>query len=662
MNMKVQHNPLASSFIVLLLSSLLFACGGSSSDSGSNYSVSVDQSSIEFINEAGAESDEIISVNVSYSGEGLLVGIPNDGTVPAWLNYRVAELTDSTAVLEFSLDQEDLIAPDTYTTQVRVTSGDVENNQFVHRDITISLNIWQLTIDDTAVSLEATKGDSDIDEFDIRIIAGNTNYTISSDLPWLSFESTEGEGTGELETIVATADYSSIEEAGVIEGTVTITESTTESELTIPVSLALDEVYLYSNQTAVSFVKTANTEYLSQTIDISANAETPLTWEASTTADFLTLTPSSDGTALTITADPTNITAETIASAQVNIASSGSLSAQSGVIEVAVYHSAATLPDAETIDSITVNEDGLAINPLSPYLYAAVGNTVRVYHQYTLALMETISVTSDSLDVENLTITKDGKYLFALTSETVNDAEGNPTTFTNHYRVNLTTSEVDALVDADIAGLPVEHLIIDGRQYVITDSLEFASLDLTIAYSYPGNFSVDQVEYVDSSNALYITTGGADVYRFTTSVNEFASETINATFDQSYRPENGNNAGIFDIVINNTDESQIYLLNSGTDWLSFTDESFTDNGRLIADDTSTSLGLVSNQSKTPFYLRFDTVSRVYVESFDATQTKVSDTTLLTLLPDLIEIDASGTRFISYASGLTSIIFNPIKSL
>ena len=145
-------------------------------------------------------------------------------------------------------------------------------------------------------------------------------------------------------------------------------------------------------------------------------------------------------------------------------------------------------------------------------------------------------------------------------------------------------------------------------------------------------------------------------------MNEFASETITATFDQNYRPENGNNAGIFDIVINNTDESQIYLLNSGTDWLSFADESFTDNGRLIADDTSTSLGLVSNQSKTPFYLRFDTVSRVYVESFDATQTKVSDTTLLTLLPDLIEIDASGTRFISYASGLTSIIFNPIKSL
>lgn len=661
MNMKVQLNPLASSFIVFLLSSLLAACGGSSSNSNDNYRVSVDQSAIEFINEAGTESDETITVNVNYSGKGLLVGIPNDGSVPSWLNYQVTEVTESTAQIEFRLDFEDQIAANTYTTDIRVTSGDIDNNQFVHADIAVSLNIWQLTIDDTAINLSSTKSNTATDEFDVRLIAGNTNYTISSDLDWLSFASTEGEGTGELETITATANYSAIEAAGLIEGSITISESTTNSEQTIPVSLTLDELYVTTSQSALSLVKTANTEFLTQSIDIHSNAESALTWQASSNVDWLTLTPSSDGSSLTVEADASLITAETTEQAQITIESIDNLSAQPAVVEVNIYHSEATLADSESIDSITVNTDGLVVNPLTPYLYAAVDNTIRVYHQYSLNLENTLTLNSSDLDIENLIISKDGRHLFALAQESTTDAEGSETTTTYHYHVDLQTNQVTELKDADITGKPVEHLVISGRNFILTDALEFAALNLTLIHQDPNSLTVDNVDFANATNALYITNGGADLYRFTAQVNDFSQEMIDLTFDQSYRPDNGGNTSLFDIVVNDQD-TNIYVLNGSTDWISFDGAGFTDNGRLNAASSLSTLGLVATQNKQPMILRADATPTVFLEGYDNAQTQTSQTTVQTVLPTIVEIDGTGTRYINYIAGTNTIVLYRINQL
>ncbi|QOL25599.1 BACON domain-containing protein [Thalassotalea sp. LPB0316] len=659
--MKVQLTPLTSFFIALLLSTLLTACGGSSSNNGTSYRVSVDQSAIEFINEAGTESDETIAVNVSYSGKGLLVGIPNDGSIPPWLNYQITELTDSTAVIEFRLAQEDVIGPETYTTQIRVSSGDIENSQFVHTDINVSLSIWQLSIDDTPVSLTATKGNTSTDEFDIRLIASNTDYTISSDLDWLSFSTTEAQGSGELETITATADYSVIENAGFIEGSITLTESTGGSSQTIDVALALDELYLTTSQSSVSFVKTANTEFLSQQVAIHSNAESSLDWQASSDASWLTLTPSSDGTALTITADESSVTAESLAQAQVTITTDGALSAQSAVIEVALYHSAATLADSDTITPITVNADGLAVNPLIPYVYLAVDNTIRVYHQYTLNLEATLSVAQAGLSVENLITSKDGKHLFAMATETTTDGDGNEITTTFHYHIDLATNAITELTDADISGKPVEHMVISGRDFIVTDAMEFAALNLSLIHQDPNTLTIDNLDFANATNALYITTGGADLIRFTAQVNDFSDTMIELSFDQSYRPENGGNTALFDIVVDDSDNN-VYLLNGTTDWLSFDGESFIDNGRLNTGENLSTLGMVATQNKQPMILRADATPSVFLEGYNSEQSQVSQTTALTLLPTIIDIDGSGTRYINYIEALNTVVFYRVTPL
>ena len=660
MNMKVQLNHLASSFLVFFLASLLAACGGSSGSDSQNYSVNLSQNSIEFVHEAGTSSEQTISVNVTYSGEGLLVGIPPDGNLPSWLNYRVAELGQTTARIEFSLANEDSIGPNNYDAQVRISTGDVANNNYAHSDLTINFNVWQLSINDTPVSLTSTRGYTETDTFDVRLIAANTNWTVSSDLDWLSFDMTSGEGTGELQTIVATADYSNIEAGGLIEGTVTLTDSTTSSQKSIPVSLALDELHLFSNQSSVAFVKTASTEKLIHTIDISSNAEQMVDWQAATQADWLTLTPSIENNTLTITADPATITAETFATAQINITATTDTNVITQPVAVSIYHSAQTVEDTQTLADTVVNTDGLALHPHAPWFYVASANTVTIYHQYTFDVIETITVAADGLVVENLIITKDANHLFALANETVTTDEGD-TTVTHHYHVDLSTNVATQLTDATITGTPVEHFVIDGRDFILTTAFEFADTQLNALYTSPTQLPVSEADFSDGNNALYITVGGTDIFRFTVSVNDFATNKIDALFDQSYTPENINNTGIFDLVVNDQDTT-LYLLNADTDWLSYDGENFTDNGKLRPDVNDTSLGLASNQSKTPFYLRFDNASRVFVESFDNNQVQISDTTAVNFLPAIIKVDNSGTRFASYVQELNGIVFYPVTPL
>ena len=88
---------------------------------------------------------------MTFDGVGCyyLVLLPRHTPV-SWLEYRVENLTDTSATIHIDVVNADRINPDLYGTTLRLSSGDTATTNLAHADINVSLLVWQaLTFDDT---------------------------------------------------------------------------------------------------------------------------------------------------------------------------------------------------------------------------------------------------------------------------------------------------------------------------------------------------------------------------------------------------------------------------------------------------------------------------------------------------------------------------------
>jgi hypothetical protein len=137
--------------ILVILFSLLFlqACGGSN-DTTPTFTISASVSSVTFTHEFLQAQNHTIALDVTFDGGGLLLGFAPTATPVGWLNYRIANLTATSATIHIDVVNADIIPTDLYGTTLRLSSGDTATTNFAHADINVSLLVWQaLTYDDT---------------------------------------------------------------------------------------------------------------------------------------------------------------------------------------------------------------------------------------------------------------------------------------------------------------------------------------------------------------------------------------------------------------------------------------------------------------------------------------------------------------------------------
>ncbi|MDO6486557.1 hypothetical protein Q4503_02525 [Colwellia sp. 6_MG-2023] len=638
--------PMRQLYKVILLTTVIMlqACG--SSEDKTVFSISADVSEVSFSNEFLQESTESIAINVSFVGDGVLVGFSPEAISAPWLEYRTENVTENSATVFIDVINAQFLLTDTYNTTLRLATSNEDSSKFAFHDIDISLLIWNLAVDTEKVSYSGTFGDETIPAQSISILTEEKEWTASTDVDWLSLDITSGIGETE---IVVTPDISEFTEPGLQQGNIILTDIDSGEIKLVPVEVALDNVYLLADQTAVALSATNSISTLEKTVSVSNNADLDISWTATTDANWLTLTKDNNEQ-LTITADASLASANNNSSAQVTISADSGIAAISETITINFYNSSQDVSN-NVITPLAINSSEIVTSPLKPVFYLGVGNELLTYHQYTGELESSVEISPEGTILEQLIIHPNGDYLLVKATEIVTQEDETSTEVVHRYSVSLDDYSITEIIDTDIISEPIAIVRLSGRYFVITQAFEFADENLNVLFwDAPNAFLVSKLAVASQANTLFaLDNSTASFKRYIPQVNDFGDDKVSVSLTHEYHPELlADDQVIFDFMVT-SDEANIYALSQSSEWISFDGDNFVDNGLLEASESVVTLSLVKNSNDQPNYYRFNSANELgfYLDVYDNHQTISSTTYTQGSQPANLRLSGDDQRLIIY---------------
>jgi hypothetical protein len=641
--MKVCFKNFRQFFTILCLTTLLSACGGSE-DKLKNYTISADVSKISFSNEIVTEFDSSIAVNVTFEGDGLLVGYAPDSQPVGWLTFRTENLTANSATIHIDLHNADQINIGDYLTKLRLSTGELSEDgpALVHHDIDVSLLIWQANIDTAQVSFRGTFGDVTIPSQTIEITSENNDWQLTSDISWIALDVTSGTGNA---TVTITPELNSFTAAQLSSGNITLTETSTGDTKLIPVELGLDNQYLYASQASLAFTSTLNVSALEQTIKVNTNSAVAINWQASTAATWLTLTKL-ENDFLKVTVDINAAPAEAITNAELSITAIENDVVINATLSVSLFNSTEQTA-TEIISDITINDTAMKAAPNMPYFYVGSTNELHVYHQYSGELLQSITIAPENTLLEQFIIHPDGSKLLAKAVETIINEDETTKEVVHRYNVNLNDYSFSEIEEPTIEYEPSRYVRFSGRYFIVTQAQEYADENLQRLFWDAENAFfpsiVDQASETDAFYALDIRT--ATFNRYSAQINDFTQDKIITTLSHEYKPEllaEGDSISSF--VVNNN-ETAIYAISPKSEHITFDGTTFTDNGLLEQAEGSRTYAVNKSRNNLAHYLRSDVINGVVMNIYNHQAELTSTINTQPQTPTSIDISADDKRLL-----------------
>ena len=629
--------------VILLVTAVMLQACGSSGDK-TVFSVSADVTEANFSNEFLHESTSTASIAVNFVGDGILVGFAPEANPVPWLEYRTENVTETSATIIINVINAEFLLSDTYTTKLRIATSNDDSTKFDSHDIDVSLLVWNLAVDTEKVKYNGTFGDESIASEIIAISSETNEWTASADVNWLSLDVTSGTGDGE---IVVTPDVSSFLASGLQQGNIVLTEVTSGDSKLVPVDLALDNVYLFAERSAIALTSTTTISALEQTLTVSNNGELTVAWQASTDVDWLTVTQLND-TQLKITADPTTAPMNENSAAEIVISASAGASVINETINVSFYNSNLDVEN-KVLTALEINNNEMLVSPLAPIFYVGIDNALHAYNQYTGELASSLLVSPEGTLLEQLIMHPNGDYLLAKAIEIVTEEDGSITETIHRYRVNLIDNSITKILEADIAYEPTDIVRLQGRYFVVTQTLEFADENLQVVFWDAANaYFANEIDVATQASTLFaLDNNSVSFKRYQPQVNDFGDDPLTVSLTHEYHPElliEGE--FIYDFMVTN-DEANIYAISQSSEWISFDGDTFLDNGLLEANENVVTLFLEKNNDSQPNYLRIDTTSPLgfYLDLYDDHQTVSSTVYTQGRQPSSIQLSGDDQRLL-----------------
>ena len=577
------------------------ACSGGSNDNGNpnnpgdpnnGYSISADTSTINARSEILTASTESFAVNVTFEGDGLLIGFAPNNSAVAWASYQLTNVTATTATLTVNIiNTEFITAPGSEQTVLRLTTGNANTQQYAYHDVTLSLEAWQVSVDQSQINFTETYGVTTLPTQTLDIIA-SADWTISSNAAWLNLDVASGNGN---QTVTLTANPLAVDQAGAFDGIITLTETLSGESKEIPVQLALHALRLNTSYPALSLYKLADDEKLSEIITITNNSASDVSWQASSNVNWLSTSIDLTNNKLTISKNATAV-ADGQNNGEITISSTTNGLAQTSIVYVGYYQSSNASSTVDLTGFTVQNVNSIAFDPSRPLIYLAGTNKITSYHLFTGAIVDTITT---PMTLTNLAISPSGQYLLASAVNTSADVNGNNVNQLHVYKLDLSTNVITAITLPSTNAITyMPHFIsqIDGQEIIITQAQEYATPDLSRLYWDVENaFFVSTVQQAANTNTVtYIKTTTSPLPTETSfltydiNYNAVADNKITVSLANSFTSATYQNSAplYFDIA---STGNVIYTAQDDSEWLSLINNAFVENGVLYNTTETSSL-------------------------------------------------------------------------
>ena len=491
---------------------------------------------------------------------------------------------------------------------------DAGNNDNVE---VITLEQFGLSANNLAFS--TTYGDTAIESQDITLTGIGEGWTASTDADWLVLTP---DTSGETPILTVAIDTTKITGWGLFKASISIYDPASGTYSIITIELAVDAIRLSSNYPALAFNSLPSQQTLVHRVDVLSNSENAITWQASSNVSWITLTPDVANNRLTVTAVPANAPTNGLHSGEITLSATDPEQALSGTIAVSLNKGGTDASDV-TISDVVPNSAATQLDPVRPYLYVGVGDTLRVYNIVTGELVTTINSPLAGVDLTNLVMHPNGQSMLVSNEEAYTDEEGAEQTRINHYSVNLSSQEISQLDSEQITieYRPISVKMVAGMPVVVTQTQEFANMALVRqAWDQANAFFSSNLASPNSKDSINIVNNGtSSLEQFQLGYNAYANETVLAQKASSY--QNDNFAALSQFRLD-SQGTNIYTANSVTEWSSFDGTDYIDNGLLHTDDNITTLNVSIDSANNTYYYRFNPLAGFTLTKYGTDQAEV----------------------------------------
>lgn len=521
--------------VFIFITSLVSACGGGggsdvvsdvvsddgSTDSGAN-PPSIYPTSLNFSAAPSGVLPASDSILVSHVPGDTLEVSPLSGSMPSWLYVNPVPssgipftigIEARTTNLAVGVYTETLRFYAVKTVPFREVLGftDVTVIYTVSNDLYLSQSSMDFHLVEAANTTSKQQS--------INIDGGNLAWSATANNSWLQASSTSGTGPATIDISLTTAASSLT--SGTHNGSVTVRETQSGKEVTLSVTLYIEQHRLFAPDKSVSLLSLPSRSKLSYSIPVEDNAGEIVSWSATDDTSWLSFTSSMGNTAgtLELVADPTGLT-NGLHMANVTITSTSHPAiSNTEIVRVGLYVNAS---DALASDNIAYNYvpvgtlSSLKTDPSRPYVYVTNGSdTIDIYNIYSKALVNTITISGAV--IHDLVINSDATRMYVANFSDRSIVEVNLDTqtivkiFSGSYFDSCTTCS------STLSPLQLTYDEPNGFPVLITNSLEVVSVsDGSILKTLAGPHTSDpyRVAANPADKSLFISSMGYSSPKF----------------------------------------------------------------------------------------------------------------------------------------------------
>lgn len=409
-------------FVVAVFCVVLTGCGGGSDDATSDSESPNDfEVTVAEINLAAVADSSLPPAHRS-------IGIDTNGmewTAKAdksWVMLDKGAGTGSASIL-VSADTNGM-TEGTYEATITIKGADKAVADKV--SVTLQLAAPTLTLTQSEVILGG-KANNDLSPglVGISLDTGTNKYPWSIEFSggepdWLQVNMTYGTvGDAPNEIIFTPIDASLTGGRYATEVTVTADVNGRILSQTIPVELRLRSRLLYADDVTIAFASTPSRSRLSQTVNVMDNyGVTDTAWTSATDAGWLSAAASGvSGGTMTVTADVSGLATDVFYTGTVTISSGDPAISSDEIITVGLWVGTSDPAASVTVDKLYAE---IEADSLRPWVFAhSGGDVIDIYHVYTGALLDSITIPGVTLGNMATSATGDKLYVIDTFTDTI---------------------------------------------------------------------------------------------------------------------------------------------------------------------------------------------------------------------------------------------------
>ncbi len=280
----------ARNWLALIITSIvLVACGGGGGDTGPSATLTVTPGALSFTGYAGKALPSPQDVTVEGrgpQGATIVVDLSPGATLPSWLKIDLG----AGSVDRYSIVSNNL-APGNYSTSIRYSAVATDKSILTYKDLPVTLTIRTgLSASPAALQFDYLQGAALPAAQSITIGDAGLAWVASASQSWVKLGATSGTAPSTLAV--------SVDPSALIVGinTASITINSDGQVSIVNVSVTVIAPTFVADKTSVSFAGIYGVPFAPQTINLSSNVPSGVTWLATSTAPWLVLSKTTGST------------------------------------------------------------------------------------------------------------------------------------------------------------------------------------------------------------------------------------------------------------------------------------------------------------------------------------------------------------------------------